>query len=193
MASCITDSDIEQIKAGDWNTWQRAKEDFEGKMRSRAKQLLQNSTQRNQVTPEDLVQETWLKAWNYRDSFKGSSLSELVRWLQTILKNTFLDQCRKKSQFSLTAPASVMGVGRSPSENLRIDEKTSHLADYVQQLDQVSRNIVILRNDHGLKFREIANRLGMNVHTVSGTYRRAIRKLRRAMAKFESGSQSMLS
>lgn len=190
MSHQITDSDIDLIKAGDRETWQRVREQFGTKAISRANQLLSKSPNLKRLTPEDIAQETWMKAWNHRETFRGSTLAELVRWLQAILRNTFLDECRKKTQFNLTEPGSIKGLERTPSENVRMAEKTTQLESHLQQLDQTSRRIVFLRNNRGLKFREIANQLGMNVNTVSTTYRRAIIQLRLAMSKFESGSQS---
>lgn len=47
----------------------------------------------NEHRAEDLVQETFLKAWTHRDSFRPGS--NLRAWLFTILRNTFFSDLRK--------------------------------------------------------------------------------------------------
>ena len=52
----------------------------------------------NDVDSEDLVQETTLKALRFRDKFVDSS--NLKAWLFTIMKNTYINDYRKKKRAS---------------------------------------------------------------------------------------------
>src|SRR5881409_1643438 len=51
---------------------------------------------RNSQDAEDLVQETYLKAYKYYDKFEEGT--NLKAWLFKILKNTFINSYRKKQQ-----------------------------------------------------------------------------------------------
>ena len=181
MAKKITDSEIEQIKAGKVEVWKLAQEDFQHGLSSQARKLLHSNQQLKNVSAEDLVQETWLKAWSRRSTFVGTTALEFVKWLLVILKNTFIDFCRKKTNFELSVPSrleNAIGNEKTPSENYRVAEKESRLADLMDGMDQRSRKIVMLKNKDGLKFHEIAKRLDLNLNTVTSIYRRAVIKLR---------------
>src|SRR3978361_2586758 len=51
---------------------------------------------RNSEDAEDLVQETYLKAYRYYDKFEGGT--NFKAWLFKIMKNTFINNYRKKQQ-----------------------------------------------------------------------------------------------
>ncbi len=51
---------------------------------------------RNAQDAEDLVQETYLKAYRYYDKFEEGT--NFKAWLFKILKNTFINSYRKKQQ-----------------------------------------------------------------------------------------------
>ena len=49
----------------------------------------------NKFDAEDLVQQTYLKALERQDQFKGDNIDP---WVITILKNLFIDSTRKKKE-----------------------------------------------------------------------------------------------
>jgi RNA polymerase sigma-70 factor (ECF subfamily) len=191
MAYKVTDAHIEQIKVGNEEAWKTAKEDFESGLRSRASQLLRNSGLIEKATEDDLVQDTWLKAWNGRASFKGSTVPEFVKWLLVILKNTHIDKCRQR-KFELTSPSKVentAGSVKTPSEIVRLDEHDTYVNGIVATLDSLTRKIIRLKHIDGLTFREIADVLGRNPNSVASIYRRALRSLK---SRFTFGSSGCI-
>src|SRR5437763_269017 len=50
---------------------------------------------RAKVGPEDLVQDTLLKAHGRRDQFRGASAAERAAWLRRILANTLAEATRR--------------------------------------------------------------------------------------------------
>lgn len=186
MTYRVTDSQIAQIRSGNSEIWRIVEEDFEPGLRSQAKRLVRTN-ELTQISAEDLVQETWFKAWNARGSFRGTTITEFIKWLLVILKNTYIDKCRKKSHFELTVPTrfeNTIGHENTPSENVRMAEKDNHVSTMLGSLDKMSRRIIDLKND-GLKFHEIAKMLGMNPNTVASIYRRSIQKLKQSLISLD--------
>jgi RNA polymerase sigma-70 factor (ECF subfamily) len=189
MADKVTDTHIEQIKVGNEEAWKTVKEDFESGLRSRASQLLRNNGFIEKATEDDLVQDTWLKAWNGRASFRGSTVPEFVKWLLVILKNTYVDKCRQR-KFELTSPSiveSTLGSVKTPSEIVRLDEHDTYVNGIVATLDSLTRNILKLKHVDGLTFREIADVLGKNPNSVASIYRRALQGLKGRFVLGSSG------
>ncbi len=187
MAYRLTDSQIAQIRDGNGDVWRIMEEDFEPGLHSQAQKLVSSNEYLTQVSAEDLVQETWFKAWNARETFRGTTITEFIKWLLVILKNTFIDKCRKRSNFELTGPAildNAIGYENTPSKIVRMAEKDRRLSSLLSGMDKLSRRIIDLKND-GLKFHEIASALGMNPNTVASTYRRAIMKLKESMINID--------
>lgn len=189
MPNKTTDCHIEQLKRGIPEAWKFVREDFEVGLRYQATGLLQNSRLAEKVAVDDLVQETWLKAWNGRASFRGSTVPEFVKWLLVILKNTYFDKCRK-GHFELTSPFEIdnrIGAAETPSAIVSKAENDSRLAAMMANLDRHAQRIINLKHVDGLTFREIANQLGMNPNSVASVYRRALQVLKSRIAESSSG------
>src|SRR5262245_38347430 len=80
---------------------------------------------------DDLVQETFLKAVQRFDSFRGSTASEFRSWLRSVLHHTVVDALRR--QQSAGAGSKVVQdevltpVGGSPLDELVAAEEETHL------------------------------------------------------------------
>lgn len=186
----VENSHIELVKSGNTEAWNFVRKNFEAGLRSRAAQLLRNSGLDEHVGADDLVQETWLKAWNKRESFRGETVPQYVKWLLTILKNTFIDKHRKRP-FELSAPAALanaIGPSKTPSENVRMAERDSSLIANLEKLDSLTRVIITLKHFKGLTFREIADRVGKNPNSVASIYRRAMVRLKSKLTDGSSAS-----
>ncbi|MCB1037578.1 MAG: sigma-70 family RNA polymerase sigma factor, partial [Acidobacteria bacterium] len=72
---------------------------------------------RNSEDAEDLVQETYLKAYKYYDKFQEGT--NLKAWLFKILKNTFINSYRKRQQ---VPPESDFSEIEDSFESLVTDE-----------------------------------------------------------------------
>lgn len=116
----------------------------------------------------DLVQDTFLKAITYRDKFQPNT--NLKAWAYTIMKNTFINNYRKKVReksfvdttddlYFLNLTDSI--VHESPDSALRTKE--------------ISKSVKKLTNDHripfemhtrGYKYKEIAEHMNLSIGTV---------------------------
>lgn len=181
---------LDKVTSGDAATWTGVKEEFEAGLFSYAVGLLKGNRLMKKISAEDLVQDTWLKAWNHRKTFHGSQASDLAKWLTTILKNVFLDKCRGFN-LEITMPTwfdgqtSTLGT---PSQIAMIAERQTRISEMLNRLGKLNQKVVMLKHINGLKFREIAELLGKNPHSVASIYRRSLLVLKSRLAESSSAS-----
>ena len=119
-----------------------------------------------------------MKAWLALESFRGDSSPRT--WLLRITHNTAISMLRKRREDS-TAPADLPEVNVAGSvEDSAVGRADAHLAwDALNQLDPMSRSIVVLREVDGLSYEEIAEVVGTPVATVRTRLFRARQQLTR--------------
>jgi len=137
---------------------------------------------RNPADAEDLVQDTYLKAFRSADQFQPDT--NLKAWLFTILHNTFLNTRRRvgkepivESEIVEQAAATVLGGGPSPEQLLIRDTIDADLQDALDQLPDVFREAVWLRDVEEFSYAEIASMLAVPVGTVMSRISRGRRLL----------------
>ncbi len=150
---------------------------------------------RNAEDAEDLVQETYLKAYRYYDKFEEGT--NFKAWLFKILKNTFINNYRKKQR---TPPQSDFAEIEDSFETQLSEEVTRQMKnpeeellenvldeDVQQALDTLSpdyRMAVILADLEGFSYKEIAEILELPVGTVMSRLYRGRKLLEAAMLKY---------
>ena len=153
---------------------------------------------RNSQDAEDLVQETYLKAYKYYDKFEEGT--NLKAWLFKILKNTFINSYRKKQQappkadfadieesFETIVRDDSGQQARTPEEELLekvLDEDVQHA---IEELPHDYRMVVLLADLEGFSYKEIADILEIPVGTVMSRLYRGRRLLEEALLKYARG------
>jgi len=143
----------------------------------------------NRADAEDLVQETFTRAYAYFGQFEPGT--NLRAWLYRILTNTFLSSCRKRQREPQPAPTGEIGdrqLARAayyPSSGLipAEAEALEHLSDSavlraLRQLPSAFRTVVYLADVEGYAYREIADLMGTPIGTVMSRLHRGRRQLR---------------
>lgn len=138
------------------------------------------SVVRDSALAEDVAQDAILKAWNALPTFRGES--SLRSWLLRITHNTAISTLRKRREEVrdpnlLPEHASASTTERDVVDRLSID--AFELA--LDQLDELSRSIVVLREIEGLSYDEIAEILEVGLPTVKTRLLRARRVLASAL------------
>jgi RNA polymerase sigma-70 factor (ECF subfamily) len=160
--------------------------------------LLYNSAvqmTRNPADAEDLVQETFVKAYRFFDRFKKGT--NCRAWLFKIMKNNFINAFRKRSkepvkvdfeqvEATLQAePRPAFPPGQATSVEQLFDELVED--DVKEALDQLPfdfRMVTILSDVEGLSYQEIADIMECPVGTVRSRLSRARRFLRGKLYDF---------
>jgi RNA polymerase sigma factor (sigma-70 family) len=106
--------------------------------------------------------------------------TSLQRYLTASVLNRARDRFRRnKSQAARTqAKDPVPSTAAGPDETVALAEETQRLTVALAQLPEEQREVVTLRLNAGLKFKEIARLQDTSLPTVQGRYRYGIEKLR---------------
>jgi len=132
---------------------------------------------RNREEAEDLVQETYLKAWQRFSSFQPGT--NFRAWMYRILRNTFLT-ARTGSYASLTVPleshedgTELAFITETP-ESLVLESSNRELVRRViEELPLHFREVILLCEIEEMSYREIAETLSIPIGTVMSRLGRA--------------------
>lgn len=139
---------------------------------------------------EDLVQETFLRAYRARTQFDARA--SITTWLYRICVNATLDQIRRRKTqgptLTLDDPESSPAVPQIPSPSASPERLTlSHelrrqLELAMAELSATERAAFALRHYEQQSIAEIGAALGLSEAAAKNTIFRGVRKLRRALA-----------
>ncbi len=136
----------------------------------------------NRADAEDLVQETYLKAFRSYDQFEPGT--NLKAWLFTILHNTFLNTRRNAGRESITTEPDEIERAAVPAETTDSPEQILlrktldvDLQAALDSLPSVFREAVWLRDVEDFSYAEIARIVGIPVGTVMSRISRGRRML----------------
>jgi RNA polymerase sigma-70 factor (ECF subfamily) len=141
---------------------------------------------RNADTAQDLVQDTYLKAFRARSRFTAGT--NLKAWLFTILHNTWRNRCRDRArarvdfdseaveQAELHAPA-ALSPAETPETLLLRANFNAELKAALDALPDAFRDAVWLRDVEDLSYQEIATVLQIPIGTVMSRISRGRKQL----------------
>jgi RNA polymerase sigma-70 factor (ECF subfamily) len=143
----------------------------------------------NETDAEDMVQETFLRAWREIGRFDGRA--SFATWLHRICANRTVDFLRARNRWQPAAAArddeehdpfrGLASDEPSPERVARSAQAGADLAPALASLSEIERMAFVLRHYEGLGIEEIASALGVQPGAARHSIFRAVRKLRRAL------------
>ena len=153
---------------------------------------------RSREVAEELLQEVFLRVVRRAETFRRQS--KFSTWLYTIARNLCIDTARKarhRRTLSLDRPLGrheregatlldqVSDGAPGPDRRTRDERFRRALQDALAALPDEQREVFVMREFEGLKFREIATVVGIPENTVKSRMRYALQGLRSALAQFQ--------
>jgi len=129
---------------------------------------------------EDLVQETFLRAYRAFDGFTPGS--NIRAWLYTILHRVRADAFRRSSRSPKTVEMADDGPGVPPPQDA-LAQGGEDLERALAALPDVFRNAVVLRDVEDMSYQEIARILDVPMGTVMSRIHRGRALLRTALGE----------
>jgi RNA polymerase sigma-70 factor (ECF subfamily) len=152
---------------------------------------------RNPADAEDLVQETYLKAYRAFGSFKEGT--NLKAWLYRILTNTFINSYRARKRrpeqtdiddvedlylYRRLGGLEAVNAGRSPEEEVLEHFTEAEVKAAVEALPEQFRMAVLLADVEGFSYKEIAEILDIPIGTVMSRLHRGRKSLQKTLHDF---------
>lgn len=186
--------DVDLVRAtlaGDQDAFQRLVERYQDRLFALARGYTKRA-----VEIEDIVQDAFLKAFRRLDTFNHES--SFYTWLYRITLNTALDFLKRRGRSpvravedpELGAPLAPQ-EGFAPHARLEREEIAEITHAVLEELPEIFRTALVLREFEGLAYQEIADVLGISIGTVeSRLFRARARFKERLLARYpEFGEQ----
>ncbi len=134
---------------------------------------------------EDLAQETFLRVFRAVGRFDPEGSARLSTWILRIATNLAIDELRRKRPVLEALPPAERVPERSTGSGAdRLDERRRIIESIDAALEELKpefRAAFVLREFHGLEYREIAAMLEIDLGTVKSRISRARTRLRAAL------------
>jgi RNA polymerase sigma-70 factor (ECF subfamily) len=152
---------------------------------------------RNPADAEDLVQETYLKAYRAFGSFQEGT--NLKAWLYRILTNTFINSYRARRRrpeqtelddvedlylYRRLGGLEAVSAGRSAEEEVLEHFTDGDVKEAVESLPEQFRMAVLLADVEGFSYKEIADILDVPIGTVMSRLHRGRKALQKTLHDF---------
>ena len=159
---------------------------------------------RRRERADELLQDVFLKVVQRSRDFKGNS--KLSTWIYTIARNLCIDHSRKmvfRRHKSLDAPGRASSEdgptlldrtaahGAEPDRAAVAEDLRQRIADAVEELPEEQKDVFLMRQVQGMRFKEIAEVIGIPENTVKSRMRYALERLQRALADYAEYVQEL--
>ncbi|HYI92592.1 MAG TPA: RNA polymerase sigma factor [Bryobacteraceae bacterium] len=180
---------VDRSRAGDASAFSELVERYERKIYRLAKHITQNDED-----AEDVLQESFMKAYTHLDSFQGDS--KFYTWLVRIAVNEALMKLRKRKTDRTVSLDEPQDTGEDlvareiavwdddPEKKYSREELADILNKAVESLKPSFRTVFVLRDIEELSTEDTAETLGISVPAVKSRLLRARLQLRERLTRY---------
>lgn len=150
---------------------------------------------RNEADAEDLLQDTFLRAYRFWDKYqKGTNCKA---WIFRIMKNLFLNRVDKSNRtpdqtslddteewylYGQLKDGGPDSVKEDPASIFELKDWTEQIQEAIERLPEDFREPLVLFDGEGLSYQEIADLMDLPIGTVRSRLNRARKKLQKDLA-----------
>ena len=179
---------VSQARGGDTRAFAELVKHYEGKIFRLAQHITQN-----REDAEDVLQETFLKAYEHLDQFQGNS--KFYTWIVRIAVNQALMKLRRRRTDKTVSLDETIDTGEDtvtreiaawdedPEQRFSREELGELLDTAIQSLAPAYRSVFLLRDVDDLSTEETAEALGLSVPAVKSRLLRARLQLREKLTR----------
>ena len=114
----------------------------------------------NKAEAEDVVQDTLLKVWEHREEWE--QINNLEAFAIATCRNRALDVMKRVGRNTEKLDEMAHFSSQTPQEQLEADEQISLVNRLMDDLPEVQRTIMLLRDIEGKTYQEIAQTLDIS-------------------------------
>jgi len=158
---------------------ERVVDEYQGPLLAYARRMLGDIN-----AAQDAVQETFLQLCRHRHKPDAADLSgRIAPWLFTVCRTRVIDMQRKRMPDSFESiPVPVVDPAAPPGTALAEAEDHQRIAESIGELTPRQQEVLQLRMQAGLSYREIAEVTGLSVTNVGFHLHQAVKSLRQRLA-----------
>lgn len=177
---------VEKAQGGDREAFARLAEDSRDRLQAFIQSRRRGSS-RHDFEVDDVLQETFLRAFQAIGRFRWQARDSFLLWLEGIAGNVLLQLAgREKRRKLLSLERDVPAGDVSPGTAQRRRERFERLRASIGKLSPEHREAVILARIERIPIKEIAKRMNRTPDAVSHLLMRAVEKLRDSFGDTES-------
>lgn len=128
---------------------------------------------------EDITQETLIKVWEKRDEWH--QIQNMEAYCLTIARHLAIDATKSKRSAHLSLSETnetLHAAGLLPDDDLDLRQRVAAIRNLINELPEVQRTIVQLRDIEGLRYNDIAQVTGLTETQVKVYLHRARKKIK---------------
>ena len=146
---------------------------------------------KNAEDAEDILQETFIKTYNFLESFEIENDTSFSSWIYRIGINCSIDYLRRKKNkresfsnwdyLENTVPSTTHA---NPENSIRMKDLHQKIADIVEKMSPKQRMVFILKHYQQLSIKEIAEYLKCSEGSVKKQLFRALSGIKQSLKKY---------
>ena len=211
MADNNTRAIVRRIESGDEAAVDELMQRHREQLRRMVELRLDNRLKRR-VDASDILQETFIEAANRLERYVSEQPVPFYVWLRTIAG----EKIQQAWRFHSTTQArdiqrevriDTTGVPEATSESIAVwlaghqtspsgaairHESRRQVQEVLDELDEVDREVLVLRHFEQLSNVEAAEALGIDASAASNRYVRALKRLRQSLAKYPQAASAFI-
>jgi RNA polymerase sigma-70 factor (ECF subfamily) len=163
---------LERCRAGDALAWEALVRGYQGRVYAVAYNYM-----REREEARDVAQEVFIKVYKQLHTLQGGEM--LLPWLIRMTRNACIDRLRRlkarppASDVRVEDGPQIAATGRSPEERSSEEARRRLLYRALDGMSDKNREIIMLKEIHGLKLEEISSLLALPLGTVKSRSNRA--------------------